>query len=140
MSNIYNLPGIKNIAFCLASKFKAEMIKDKIKLHCDFEELCVIDIADFTTEPETIRGQTIYNTLGKWLMYDNTDVDLSYYNENSFVFLVTDVYGVQYIIGSKEKPLPIFTVKKAIGSSPSGQRVLTAELQYSNIKGLIPVY
>lgn len=131
------LPGIASIAVILASNFRGEMIKGKMKLYCDFEELSMVDIAEFTTTPEQVSGQTIYTTTGTWLMVDRDDVDYHYYNENYFAFLLTDVYGNKYVLGGNETPYPTLKVDKANNKS---LRALTANLEYINTKSLIPVY
>jgi hypothetical protein len=140
MSNLKTLPGIKSISICEASKFKSERIGSKINPQCDFEELNLIDLAEFNLEPEIVSGQTIYTITGSFNLYENDLTDLNYLNETSFVFKITDIYGDEYIIGTEEQPYPILLVKHGTGTGPSGARKLTAELTYSHPEQLIPVF
>lgn len=132
------LVSIKMIELCSASSMQGtEQIFNRsiyLKGSVRFEKVEIIGLASVEVTDKIENKQRVYTTK----LVFKTRHDQGFHKERS-CYRLTSVTGKQYILGTKERPYPLFNSTDIIPNSPEDKTGCTCTVTYTNLFSLLSV-
>lgn len=132
-----NYPGIKKIGYVSAASLSFEtngiVSPDAIiTVYSEFTNLPIVRLAGLTISPKIVNGEEISTTVLTFsIEYDSLNDYGSALMRTPLSFKLTDIKGVNYILGLKDKPHPIVLVGSVVADAASGKRIRNVEITFT---------
>lgn len=132
-----NIPALKKIGYIPAASlsFETDSIispKSVITVYSEFTDLPIVRYGGLTVTPKMVNGEEISTTVVKFSMeYDSLNDYGSELMRVPSSFRVTDIRGVNYILGLKDKPHPMVMIGSVVDDVPSGKRIRNVEITFT---------
>ena len=141
------LSGIRKVSIALADHVVIqynEMLApgSKITVDANLTELSIENLASVESVLTTSRGQSIYTTILKFSAGENFEGVHNleaFLANNNVVFLLTTVYGTDFLMGTPSKPYPTVSVKYVNPSTPSQAQINNYEITLVSTLPLLEV-
>lgn len=129
---------IKKVERCPASQMAmTEQIQDiGIRLNgCSgFENLCIIGLASVDIATKVENKQRIFTAKLEFKTIDDPGND-----RDKYCYLLTDVTGRRFLIGTGERPYPMLSTSELAPNTPAGKSGCTCTVTYTNLFGPLSV-
>lgn len=133
----FSLPGVKAISWLLANALSAGtqyQAMAGITVSINYKPTTVT----YVGEPElTCEGSNAGNGNEETATLSFQSCEVLPYFEN-LAFIVTDMDGQTFLIGSEEAPYPLLTRTRVVGTPDGEPHRFTYEVKYTSIHALIP--
>jgi hypothetical protein len=135
-----NLPGIKNIDFISMNDLTLYPKKyispgQTVMAIAKLNELGLVENGSCQYISEKMDGGLVYNTKINAVIYDDDITTPEVQNRlitGKYAYMLTDVYGCQYLIGIDSAPYPEIVFNNLNDSDPTGIRGANVEITWKN--------
>lgn len=140
-----NYPGIKKIGSVPAASLSFEtngiVSPDAIiTVYSAFTDIPIVRLAGLTITPKIVAGEEISTTIVTFAIEYNSLNDYgSALMRTPLSFQLTDIKGVNYILGLKDKPHPVVLVGGVVDDVPTGKRIRNVEITFTAPYSLLKI-
>lgn len=132
------LPGIKKVQWApsnelyLVPESESLQTTSKVSDIVQWRDIPITGLASVQEEQTVENNQNIYNVKVEFFSCKKPD-----FLSGTAVFLLTDLHGNRYLVGSSEKPFPVCESTNDIPDSFTKRRGYEISITYKNTFGLI---